>query len=101
MPQSGHPTSLLLTCALLAAPHVAAMTHDLQRCTQGSELMNALRQARAEIVMGDDNRSRGYGTVRFDSKADADAAIEVSVLDANGLTDLKSSMSGFCVTGAA
>ncbi len=39
--------------------------------------MHTLRQARAEIVMGDDHRSRGYGTVRFDSHADAAAAIEV------------------------
>ena len=44
--------------------------------------MHTSRQARAEIVMGDDGRSRGYGTVRFDSNADAATAIEVKALDA-------------------
>ena len=43
--------------------------------------MCALRQARAEIVMDEDNRSRGYGTIRFESKADAATAIEVSVVN--------------------
>ena len=45
-------------------------------------MVHTLRQARTEIVMGDNNRSRGYGTVRFDSHTDAAATIEVSALDA-------------------
>ncbi len=53
----------------------------LQQHLQSQTLMLISRQARAEIVMGDDNRSRGYGTVRFESKADAATAIEVHALD--------------------
>lgn len=34
----------------------------------------------ADIVMGHDNRSKGWGTVSFESQADAEKAIKVVVL---------------------
>ncbi len=43
------------------------------------DLFKPLGGVKADIVMGQDRRSKGWGTVLFDSDADAEKAIQVDI----------------------
>lgn len=46
------------------------------------DLFKPLGAVKADIVMGSDRRSKGWGTVLFDSESDAENAIKVKQLSA-------------------
>lgn len=47
------------------------------------DLFKPLGAVKADIVMGPDRRSKGWGTVLFDSETDAEHAIKVMLLMSN------------------